>query len=188
METKTETKALVVVAEGSEEMETVVVVDMLRRANITVTLAALTVNPNHDYVTFSRNVKIVPDRYLEEIMDQTDFDVFILPGGINGAKAFKTSKLIQNLLETYLKDETKLVALLCAAPIALTPLTLQILAGKKITSHPSVKNQFDLNYYDYSEDRVVHDGNLITSRGPGTSCEFSLKIIETLIGKHAAEA
>ena len=72
------------------------------------------------------------------------------------------------------------MAAICAAPIALKAHGIGI--GKKLTSHPSVKDKFTPDQYTYSEDRVVQDGQLITSRGPGTAFEFALKLVEVLVG------
>jgi len=59
--------------------------------------------------------------------------------------------------------------------------------GKSITSYPSVKAEvMEGAYYKYKEDPVVIDGDLITSRGPGTALEFSLAIVEKLFGKEKA--
>lgn len=74
----------------------------------------------------------------------------------------------------------RLVAAICAAPIALNAHGIGI--GKRLTSHPSVKDKFTPDQYTYSEDRVVQDGQLVTSRGPGTAFEFALKLVEVLVG------
>lgn len=76
------TKALVFLAEGAEEMETVITVDTLRRAGIEVTLAGL---DGEQTVLCSRNVKIVPDASLDSVKSN-EFDAVILPGGLKGAE------------------------------------------------------------------------------------------------------
>lgn len=69
----------------------------------------------------------------------------------------------------------------CAAPIALK--SHQIGIKKKLTSHPSKADDMKAGDYVYSEDRVVVDGQLITSRGPGTAFEFALAIVDKMCGQ-----
>ncbi|KAI8817698.1 DJ-1-like protein [Fimicolochytrium jonesii] len=171
--------ALVLLSEGNEEMETVIPMDILRRAGVKVTLAGLN---GAGTVTCSRNVKIVPDTALSALQDKNAFDAIILPGGLGGAEAFAKSKEVHNLLESYHSDPNKTVAIICASPIALQ--ASGVAKGKTVTSHPSVKEK--LTDYGYKEDRVVVDGNLITSRGPGTAFEFALAIVKRLQGVEKA--
>lgn len=174
------TKALVILSEGAEEMETVITVDVLRRANIDVTLAGLTgVEP----VVCSRKVKIVPDVALKDATLKGPYDVVVCPGGAGGANNLAESSDVGSILQEQEKSG-RLVAAVCAAPIALA--SHKIFTGKNVTSHPSVKEK--LGDYKYSEERVVQDGKLITSRGPGTCFEFALKIVEALEGKEKADS
>ncbi|WAR14834.1 PARK7-like protein [Mya arenaria] len=152
------TKALLILSEGAEEMETVISVDVLRRAGIDVTVAGLN---DAEAVECSRKVKIVPDMSLGEASKHGPYDVIVCPGGAQGAN---------NL----------------ATPIALA--SHKIGSGKSVTSHPSVKDKMTSAGYQYSEDRVVQDGKLITSRGPGTTFEFALKIVEVLLGADKANS
>lgn len=174
--------AAVLLAEGAEEMETVISVDVLRRGGIDVKLVGV---QGSEAVLCSRNVKIVPDTTLAEASKSAPYDVVVLPGGANGAKNLAASAEVRNLLETQVKNN-KLVAAVCAAPIALV--SHNIKPGSTVTSHPSVKGKMEEGGYKYSEDRVVTDGKLITSRGPGTTFEFALKIVETLEGKEKADS
>jgi len=173
-----EKKALVVIAEGSEEIEAVTPIDILRRAGIAVTVAGL---HGSGVVKCSRNVNLVPDLSFEDAVKQSPFDAVILPGGLKGAESFGASVE----LGAFLKEQEgagRLLAAVCAAPTALKK--HGIATGKSITSYPSTKAFMqEGNVYTYKEDRVVVDGNLITSRGPGTSLEFSLAIVEYLVGK-----
>ncbi|WAR14817.1 PARK7-like protein [Mya arenaria] len=146
------TKALLILSEGAEEMETVISVDVLRRAGIDVTVAGLN---SAEAVECSRKVKIVPDMSLGEASKHGPYDVIVCPGGAQ-------------------------------APIALA--SHKIGSGKSVTSHPSVKDKMTSAGYQYSEDRVVQDGKLITSRGPGTTFEFALKIVEVLLGADKANS
>ncbi|KAF3421249.1 hypothetical protein E2986_06392 [Frieseomelitta varia] len=171
--------ALLLIADGSEEMEAVITTDVLRRVGIDVTVAGLTENP---CVKCSRDVKICVDAKLSDAVNQK-YDVVILPGGLNGSKAFANSSEVGKLLQQQ-EQENRLIAAICAAPTALK--IHGIAKGKKITSYPAMKDQLT-DYYKYLEDKVVIDGNLITSRGPATAFAFSLAIAEKLIDKQTAD-
>ncbi|KAJ3366073.1 Protein deglycase DJ-1zDJ-1 [Allomyces javanicus] len=179
--------ALVVVAHGSEEMEAVIAIDVLRRAHIDVTVAGLT---GSEPIKCSRGVVIVPDTALDACKNK-HYDVVVLPGGMDGARAFEKSKDVHALIAAHLTatDKCRHVAIICASPVALVPAlaSLSLPADLRITSHPCVQSEIEagLPKAKYVEDRVVSswDGRLITSRGPGTAYEFSLAIVETLVGK-----
>lgn len=102
---------------------------------------------------------------------------------MGGSKAFAASSEVGELLK---KQEAsgRLVAAICAAPTALKQ--HQIAFGKRLTSYPNFKDELSQDY-SYSEDRVVEDGKLITSRGPGTAFEFALKIVQHLLGQQKEE-
>nr|XP_054768872.1 Parkinson disease protein 7 homolog [Lytechinus pictus] len=169
---------MLILAPGAEEMETVIPVDVLRRAEVKVTVAGLF---GKDPVICSRNVTIVPDVTLDEAVSQGPYDVIILPGGGPGAKNLCESKKVGELLKAQ-EDSGRIIAAICAAPTAL--MTHNVGVKKTITSHPGVKEKLENSgLFTYSEDRVVRDGKLITSRGPGTAFEFALAIVEQLKGK-----
>jgi protein DJ-1 len=164
-------KALVLLAPGSEEMEAVISIDVLRRGGIEVTVAGL---DGADPVRCSRGVVISPDVALDDVIGA--FDVLVLPGGAEGAKRLAESARVGDLL----RDQElggRLVAAICAAPIALR--AHGVFQGRKFTSHPSVKPLVE-EWGDYSEHPVEADGNLITSRGPGTAFAFALRIVGAL--------
>jgi len=173
--------ALVVIADGSEEIEAVTAIDVLRRAGINVTVAGL---EGSKVVNCSRNVNIVPDASFQDANAKGPFDVIILPGGLKGSDSFGSSVE----LGAALKEQEKagrLVAAVCAAPTALKKHGIAV--GKSVTSYPTTKDFMqEGGQYNYKEDRVVVDGNLITSRSPGTSLEFALAIVEKLVGKEKA--
>ncbi|KAF5304229.1 hypothetical protein FQR65_LT08036 [Abscondita terminalis] len=174
-------KALVLIADGTEEMECVITVDVLRRAGVEVTLAGLL---NNKPVKCSRNVVVVPDISLSEATASSTYDAIILPGGLGGAKAFCESKELGQLLKQQ-EDAGRIVAAICAAPTALN--THSIGLGKDLTSYPSVEEQVMQNAkYNYKTDSVIVHGNLTTSRGPGTAFEFALSLAEQLAGKDKA--
>nr|CAD7429625.1 unnamed protein product [Timema monikensis] len=174
--------AIVLLAEGAEEMELVISVDVLRRAGVGVTIAGLS---GKDPVKCSRDVIIVPDASLEDAVKKGPYDVVVLPGGLGGAKALAASAEVGCLLQQQEKAG-RIVAAICAAPTALK--SHGIGPGKLLTSYPSLKKQMlENNVYKYSEEEVVVDGQLITSRGPGTAFKFGLAIVEKLLGKEAAD-
>ncbi|KAJ3270957.1 Protein deglycase DJ-1zDJ-1 [Terramyces sp. JEL0728] len=172
--------AIVVVAPGNEEMEAVITIDVLRRAHFKVVVAGL---ESKEPTKFSRGVVITPDATLAEL-DSNSFDIIILPGGMPGAISFSESTILHEILKEFESNANKWIGAICAGNriIDLAPIALhaaQIGFGKKITSHPSVKERLHSDY-KYSEKRVVVSEQLITSRGPGTSFEFALEIIKQL--------
>merc|ERR1712141_121183 len=167
-------RALVVLAKGAEEMEAVISVDVLRRANIETVVAGLDGN---NVVTCSRGVFVKPDTSLEEAK-KDKYDVVVLPGGLEGAKNLAASAEVKEILQAHEKDG-KIVAAICAGPIAFA--THGIGKGKKLTSHPSVKDKFE--GYSYQEEIVVNDNKMITSRGPGTAFDFAFEIVNALCGE-----
>ena len=170
-------RALVILATGAEEMETVITVDVLRRGGVEVVVAGL---DGASTVTCSRNVKISPDCSLAEAGGQGQYDCVVLPGGGGGAAALGASKEVGELLAEQ-EAAGRIVAAICAAPTAL--LEHKIGLGRNITSYPAPAFKEKLaRSYNYMEDKVVVDGNLVTSRGPGTSFDFGLELIKLMVG------
>ena len=165
-------KVLVALAPGFEEIETVTVVDILRRAGARVTLAGT----EEGALKGSRGIHIVPDGPLEG-QSAEDFDLCVLPGGQPGTDNLNACPAVKALLKA-MHAEGKLIAAICAAPVVLH--SLGFLDNRSATSHPSVKER--LHGTRYSENRVEVDGNIITSRSPGTALEFALKLVEILFG------
>jgi protein DJ-1 len=163
--------ALVLLAKGSEEMEAVISIDVLRRGGIDVTVAGV---EGADPITCSRGVVITPDVALEDV-DRT-FDVLVLPGGAEGAQRLAASERVGQILRAQ-EESGRWVAAICAAPIALE--AHGVFRGRQMTSHPSARATLE-EWGDYSEHPVVADRNLITSRGPGTAFPFALRIVGTL--------
>lgn len=110
-----EKKALVILAPGAEEMETVISTDVLRRAKINVILAGL---DSAEPVECSRNVRIVPDMSLDEAVTKGPFDVVVLPGGLGGSKRLAASDKVKQVLQSQ-EAAGSFVAAVCAAPSAL---------------------------------------------------------------------
>lgn len=164
---------LVPMAPGFEEIETITVVDILRRAGARVTLAGTVEGP----LKGSRGIHVLPDDQLDNILEK-DFDMIVLPGGQPGTDNLRKDARVAQLLKK-MDGLNKHIAAICAAPLILRD--AGILGSRYITSHPSIQN--DLQGIDYSEDRVVVDGHIVTSQSPGTAMEFSLKLVEILFGR-----
>lgn len=171
-------KILVPIADGSEEMEAVMIIDVLRRAKAEVVVAAV---GDKLEIVASRKVKLVADVLLDEAA-KSSYDLIVLPGGLGGAQAFANSETLVNLLKKQ-SESDRYYGAICASPaLVLEPHGL--LKGKKATAFPAMCEK--LSDKSEVENRVVVDGKLITSRGPGTSVEFSLAIVEKLLGREKA--
>ena len=170
------TKALVLLADGTEEMEAVIVIDTLRRARWDVVAAGVT----DTTITASRGVKIVCDTTLQAVKDSA-FDVLVLPGGAGGTRIMSAHAEVLALVRTFV-IEGRVVGAICAAPLILQAAGL--LEGRRVTCHPAVQTQ--LTQTTPLQERVVIDGKLITSQGPGTTFEFALAIIASVDGSEAA--
>jgi 4-methyl-5(b-hydroxyethyl)-thiazole monophosphate biosynthesis len=168
-------RATVVLADGFEEIEAVVVVDVLRRADVEVVIARV----GEGNACGSHGISVVPDCRVEEITS-TEFDAIILPGGMPGASNLRDDERVQRLVREF-ADAGKTVAAICAAPIALE--SAGILQGLRATSYPG----FELPSATYCEERVVEDGHLVTSRGPGTALPFALRLVKKLVSDRASE-
>ena len=168
--------ALLVIAEGSEEMEVVVIYDLLVRGGINLTLASV----SDLKIKASRGLTLTADCSLESIKEQA-FDIIICPGGLPGAQHLQDSSLLSDMLCKQ-HERGAYIAAICAAPaVVFSPLGL--LDKVKATGFPSTSERL-ANYVDAA---VVVDDQIITSQGPGTSMAFALKIIELLMGEIMAK-
>lgn len=170
-------KVLVLLAPGFEEIETITVIDILRRAGIDVTMAGTIDGP----IIGSRRIRVMADMSIDQVID-CDFDMIVLPGGQPGTKHLGKDPRVKKILENAASGETA-VSAICAAPSILT--MYGFLTGKRATSHPSVRSMME--GVDYSEDRVVVDGRWITSRSPGTAMEFAFRLVTLLAGEEKAK-
>jgi protein DJ-1 len=171
-------RALVILAEGAEEMETTIIVDVLRRAEIDVILAGLeSAAPVH----CSRGVRIVPDAALADATGR--FDAIVLPGGKGGADKLAASPEVGERLRAQIA-EGRLIGAICAAPIALR--AHAVFGGLRMTCHPSVRDVVAA-HGSLASEAVVEDGLLVTSQGPGTAFDFALALVTRLCGGDAAE-
>ncbi|MDO2947150.1 DJ-1 family glyoxalase III [Aeromonas simiae] len=174
--------AVVLVAPGSEEIETVTLVDVLVRGGVQVTLASCAADGALQ-ITASRGVKLVADCHIGELPAHP-WDLVAIPGGVPGSEAIRDCPAAIALLRAQ-AAEGRWRAALCAAP-ALVLAHHDLLGAAKVTSHPGFWEQLPAT--QRSRERVVVDEatRLITSQGPGTSIEFVLAILEQLAGPELA--
>ena len=174
---------LVPLAQGCEELEAVTIIDLLRRADIQVTTASLDHGSEVQPVTASRGVVLIPDITLDEAINRNadqSYDMMVLPGGLPGADHLDNDSRIHDLLKK-ISSADNYTAAICAAPKILAHASL--LEGKAATSYPGFIDKMNLSNTRISQDSVVQDGKVITSRGPGTAMDFALTLIEVLSGK-----
>ena len=163
-------KIAVILAEGFEEIEALTVVDIMRRAGEHCDLVSV----KGLEVTGAHNIKVIADVLLSDEIKR--YDLIVLPGGMPGSKNLKNNTDVIELVK-YFNNQKKLISAICAAPIVLAE--AGIIKGKNITSYPGFEEELrDANYK--TEEKVVVDGNIITSRGPATAIEFACKLLEIL--------
>lgn len=172
-------KVLVPLAEGCEELEAITIIDLLRRAGISVDSASLDKGDKVSVVRASRGVNLVPDITLDQAM-QREYDMIVLPGGLPGADNLDNDPRIHELLKR-MSGSDKYTAAICAAPKILA--NAKLLENKSATSYPGFIDKMNLSSTILKTDDVVTDGKVITSRGPGTAMPFALTLIEQLAGK-----
>jgi len=181
------TSALILIADGTEEMEFTITYDTLVRAGVKCTSAYVsakdTEEPTNEYqnppfAEGSRGIKIVPDTYFSPQASTPDkYDLIVIPGGAKGADTISKNSPVQHLVRKYLEAD-KLVGMICAGSLAALRSSLP---KQPLTSHPSVKSDLEKDF-EYSEEPVVVSGKLVTSRGPGTTFPFALTLVELLLG------
>lgn len=173
-------KAYVFLANGFEEIEGLTVVDLLRRANVDVTMVSI-----HDTkkVMGSHHIEVSADALICDIQ-KDGADAIVFPGGIPGMPNLKAHDTVKEMIFSYYESQ-KLVAAVCASPSIFSEFGL--LKGKRATSYPSFEENLVEHGAIYSKDSVVTDGNIITSRGLGTSIDFALEIITYLVDKKTAD-
>jgi len=170
-------KAIIVFAEGFEEIEALTPADILRRAEVAVELVGL----DGMDVTGAHGIRVKMDRVLRE---REEVDAVILPGGLPGAENLARSEKLGNVLRKQV-ESGKLVAAICASP-GLVLGRHGIMKGRRGTCYPGFEGHFGAGA-TYVEEPVVKDGNVLTSRGPGTAFAFGLALARELAGAEAAD-
>ena len=168
-------KVLVLLADGFEEIEAITCIDILRRAELGVTVAGV----GGVVVKGAHNVAVKTDMKVGSYKKLPD--AIVLPGGMPGVENLSASRKVNALIKKAYK-KGKIIAAICAAPAyVLAP--AKILEGKKATCYPGCEGMLRDNRARFVNKRVVIDGNIITSKGPGTAFGFALKLVEILAGK-----
>ncbi len=174
----TTTNILVPLLDGFEEIEAITIIDVLRRAELAVTIAGDKAGP----VRGSHDIHVTADVSLDDVRAD-DYEMVVLPGGLPGATNLKADDRVQALLKQ-VSAAGNYTAAICAAPIALAAAGLH--QGKRYTCYPGFEQQIAGG--EHASDRVVVDGTLVTSRGPGTALEFGLALVRLLRGDQVADA
>lgn len=171
-------KVIVPISTGFEEIEAITIIDVCRRANISVTIAGL----NNLHTAGAHNIIVQADKLLSDI-DYTDFDMIVLPGGTENSYNLAKDQKLQEILRL-MKEENRFIAAICAAPYALHKADV---LNKHYTCYPSFEEEIRKEGYDSSQD-VVRDGYILTSRGPGTAMTFALEIVKILTNNDIYES
>ena len=172
-------KANILLADGFEEIEGLMCVDLMRRAGIEVTMVSI---KNSTDIKGARNINVVADSVISEMSD--DADMLILPGGMPGTNYLKESAEVKDAILRFL-NAGKYLAAICAAPTVYGEMGL--LKGKKATCYPGLESGLIGAEWTGEDVKVAVDGQFITSRGVGTAADFALKLIEILISRDKAE-
>ena len=174
-------KVAVFIADGSEEVEAITPVDLLRRAKVDVDVVS--VMPALE-ITASRDVKITADKLLDDISFD-DYDLLVLPGGVRGTNNLNSCEELKKNLVRF-NDQGKGIAAICAAPTVFAGLGL--LNGKTSTCNPGFWEELRAKGANVIEDsKVVVNGNIITSQAMGTSVDFGLALVGFLCGEEKKE-
>ncbi len=167
----------VLMADGSEEMEVVITVDVLRRAGISVFLAGV---GEGRLVTASRGVRLAPDGAWDPA-EASRFDAVVIPGGLGGVQILRQEESVKQVVREFMQGG-KIVASLCAGPVVLQE--AGVLKGKSYTSFPGSREE--LTDGTWVDQPVVRDGNLLTSQAAGTAFAFALALAEVLVSREMA--
>ena len=166
-------RVLCLLADGFEEIELVTPVDLLRRAGVEIVVAAM----HGTGATGRSGIQLTADASLEDVV-AGEFDLLLIPGGPGVAELRRDGRAAA--LAREFMEANKTVAAICAAPMVL--MDAGLLVGRRFTAHRSVRDVL----VDALDDKVVIDGNLITSRGAGASLEFALALVCHLAGQAMA--
>lgn len=166
-------KVYIFLADGFEDIEGLTVVDLMRRAGIDI--ETVSIRESREIAT-SHGIEMKTDRVFKET-DFSDADMLVLPGGMPGTKYLAGYKPLTDLLTDF-NSKGKKIAAICAAPSVFSG--LGFLKNRKATSYPSFMEIIAGDGAKTSEDNVVVDGNITTSRGLGTAVDFALSLISQL--------
>jgi len=170
--------AYVFLADGFEDIEAITPIDCLRRAGVKVTVVGVT----GKQAVSARGLTVGCEALLSEARTGALPDLAVLPGGGQGSENLGASAALRDFIARMMAEK-RLVGAICAAP-ALTLGAWGMLDGRKWTCFPGREKGLPGKHLS---DRVVVDGNLVTSRAPGTAEEFALTLVSILCGKPAAD-
>ena len=173
-------KVALFIENGSEELELIAPLDVMRRANLEVDVISAN---NEDFITSAHNIKIIADKKIEEINNILDYDAIVIPGGMPGSTLLRDNKKIIEFYQT-MYNSGKLVAAICAAPIVLS--AAGITDDKEVTSYPGFDKEINCKSYN-SEKAVVVDKNVITAQGPAVAILFGYEIVNYLLQDNTAD-
>ena len=173
-------KFIVFLADGFEDVEAITIIDYLRRADVKVdTVSVMQTNE----VLSKSQIKVIADTTIEEI-NPKDYDGLYIPGGTEGANYLRDDSRVIDIIKDFDKEK-KIIAAICAGPIVLD--RAGVIADKKATSFPSVKDRLE-NVGEYIDDElVITDGHITTSRGAATAVYLALRLVDILKGKASVD-
>lgn len=173
-------KILVPIANGNEDIETVTIIDVLRRGGIDVTVASV-----HDskHVVMAHGCKFEADVLLIDVAENM-YEAIVLPGGMPGAEHLRDCELLTNMLEKH-DIEDALLAALCASPAVVFG-THGYVIDKQATCYPGFEDGLTGAQY-ISDLPVVMDENILTGKGPAAAMAFSLSVLGNLRGYETAQ-
>lgn len=171
-------KAVMLFADGFEEVEALMTVDLLRRGGVEIQLASITQEMT---VCGSHGIQVGMDTTLSQVNIE-QMDAILIPGGMPGTKNLAADEAACQALKK-MNQAGKIVGAICAAPSVLGK--CGILDGKRATCYPGFEEQ--LGDASFVDEMVVSDGNVVTSRGLGTAMEFGFRLLELLVSKETAE-
>lgn len=165
-------QVLVFFATGFEEIEALATVDILRRANVETKMISVSEQLN---VTGAHGITVVCDELLKDVLSQNLPDAVVFPGATNLSK---NEELKDFTIQCY--EQNKKVCAICASP-AVVLFSFGLLQNHEWTCYPNMETETDSDLIkNWKESKVVVSGNLITSRGPGTTSDFAYTILQEL--------
>lgn len=174
-------KVCVFLAEGCEESEVLIPVDLLRRAGIETTMISIS---KEKQVVSSHNVTLLADALFDQV-DYEEYDALFLPGGVPGTPNLRAHKGLEEVIRSFYQ-KGKYITAICAAPSIFGEMGL--LKGVKATAHTSRMEAIrEAGAEATEEQQVVVSDHIITSRGMGTAIPFGLTLVSLLAGEEMAE-
>lgn len=171
-------KVLLPVADGSEDIETVTLIDVLRRAEVEVVVASVM---TETVVKLARGTRLIADTCLSELDDSLEFEAIVLPGGMPGAATLRDSEALTARLKRQ-REHQGWIAAICAAP-GVVLARHDLVRGHDVTGYPAFQGALIEAGGHLSQDGVVEDGRLVTSQGPATAMAFALHLVGLLVNE-----